>query len=91
MAGNLFPRYFHEGSGVLIMHHLDKNRRVTNTVDIAPWFLSERERAKKLAYDVRVSFSHLVSGNKWDSWSHFSKPEPLNVESDSWKYITIKQ
>jgi hypothetical protein len=41
MAGNFFPRYFHEGSGVLIMHYLDKNRRVTNTVDIAPWFLSE--------------------------------------------------
>jgi len=36
-----FSRHFHEGSGVLIMHYLDKNRRVTNTMDIAPWFLSE--------------------------------------------------
>jgi hypothetical protein len=41
MAGKLFPRYFHEGRGVFIMHYLGKNRRVTNTMDIAPWFLSE--------------------------------------------------
>jgi hypothetical protein len=43
MAGNLFPRYFHRGSGVLIMHYLDKSRMMTNTMDIATWFLSENK------------------------------------------------
>jgi len=41
MAGNIFPDIFHEGSGVLIIHYLGKNRRLTNTMDIAPWFLTE--------------------------------------------------
>jgi hypothetical protein len=44
MAGNLFPRYFHEGRCVLIMHYLDKNRRVTNTMDIAIMVPVRRQR-----------------------------------------------
>jgi len=72
---NSFSRYFHEGTGVLIIHYLGKNRRVTNTIDIAPWFLSESKEL--VAHDVSVLFSHSVSGNKWDSWSHFSKSEPV--------------